>query len=169
MSHVNKLLAVRKQQQKEGILVLFLTHERTQDLELKPPQSRGEGTLFCQESISHPSRVLKIKWKIKKGRKVPGSMPPKAAEILLLLWWEAEMVGAIQSHSCFGSCRALLSFQKPCCIQTHLNMATWIPSSHGERPGYSGSIHGCSLEGRRKASTQSVCHTTWGVIFQVGQ
>lgn len=28
MSHVNKLLAVRKQQQKEGILVLFLTHER---------------------------------------------------------------------------------------------------------------------------------------------
>lgn len=61
MSHVNKLLAVRKQQQKEGILVLFLTHERTQDLELKPPQSGGGGTLFCQESISHPSRVLKIK------------------------------------------------------------------------------------------------------------
>lgn len=61
MSHVNKLLAICKQQQKEGILVLFLTHERTQDLELKPPQSGGRGTLFCQESISHPLRVLKIK------------------------------------------------------------------------------------------------------------
>lgn len=41
MSHVNKLLAIRKQQQKEGILVLFLTHERTQGLELKQLQKRG--------------------------------------------------------------------------------------------------------------------------------
>lgn len=35
MSHVNKLLAVRKQQQKEGILVLFPAHEFTQEPELK--------------------------------------------------------------------------------------------------------------------------------------
>lgn len=43
MSHVNKLLAVHKQQQKEGILVLFLTHECTQALELKQLKGGGQG------------------------------------------------------------------------------------------------------------------------------
>lgn len=41
---------------------------------------------------------------------------------------------------------SLLSFQKPCGTQTHLNMATWIPSSRGGRPACSGSIHCCSLK-----------------------
>lgn len=49
------------------------------------------------------------------------------------------MVGAIQSHSCLGSCRALLSFQTPRCAQTHLDMATWTPASRGGRPGLGGS------------------------------
>lgn len=80
MSHVNKLLAAHKQQQKEGILVLFPTHEFTPELELKYFKKGGD-SLFCQEVVIHRSSVLKIKGKNKKGIKVPGSMPPQAAEI----------------------------------------------------------------------------------------
>lgn len=57
MSHVNKLLAVHKQQQKEGILVLFLTHECTQALELKQLKG-GAGNLSF---VKKASGVLKIK------------------------------------------------------------------------------------------------------------
>lgn len=67
MSHVNKLLAVHKQQQKEGILVLFLTHECTQALELKQLKGGGRESLFCQESI----RSFKNKMKNSKRKKSP--------------------------------------------------------------------------------------------------
>lgn len=78
------------------------------------------------------------------------------------------MVGAIWSHSCFGNCWALLSFQKPCFTQTHLNRDTWIPSPYGKRPGYSSSIRCCSMEGRKKASTRSICHPTYRLAFSKG-
>lgn len=60
MSHVNKLLAVHKQQQKKAvILVLFLAHEFTQDISLEYFQRRE--SLFCQEITIYHSKKLKIK------------------------------------------------------------------------------------------------------------
>lgn len=64
MSHVNKLLAVRKQQQKEGTLVLFLAHDCTQDLELKPlKRRRGEGICLLSRKHQPPLKSFKNKMK----------------------------------------------------------------------------------------------------------
>lgn len=166
MSHVNKLLAVHKQQQK-----------RRHSTSVPNPRvyTRPWLRIFLKEGVSpllrnhHPPlKIFKNKttnWK--KGRKAPRLRASQGSRDSLLSEWEAEMVGAIQSHSCLGSSRALLSFQKPFCTQTHLDTATWSPSSRGGRPGCSGSPRCRSLEGRQ-ASPQRLCHPM-RLNFQIGQ
>lgn len=102
-------------------------------------------------------------------KKSPRLQASQGSRDSLLSEREAEMVGAIQSHSCLGSCRARLSLQTPRCTQTHLDMATWTPASHGGRPGLSGSTRCRSLEGRRQAAPRSPSHPTSRLHFQTGQ
>lgn len=64
------------------------------------------------------------------GRKVPGSTPSKAAEIHSSLgekqkWWALSRVTAALEAA--GLCCHFRSLA----AHTHLNTATWIPSSHG--------------------------------------
>lgn len=105
----------------------------------------------------------------KKMKKSPRLHASLGSRDSLLSEREAEMVGVIQSHSCLGSCLALLSFQTLRCTQTHLDMATWTPASHGGRPGRSGSARSRSLEGGRQAVPRSPGHTESRLNFQTGQ
>lgn len=121
---------------KGGVLVFFLTREFTQDLFKK------RESFFCQEIIICCLKNLKIKWNIKKkkGRKFPGSAPPKAAEIHSSggekqRWWARSRVTAAW-EAAGRSCHF-----RSLAVHTHLSGATWIPSSRGGRPGYSRSIH----------------------------
>lgn len=122
---------------KEGILVFFLTHEFTQEPSLA--QFKKRESFFCQEINIHHSKNIKIRRKIKKGREVAGSTPPKASEIHSSRsekqrWWARSRVAAALEAA------GLRCHFRSLAAHTHLNTATWTPSSHGGRPGYSGSI-----------------------------
>lgn len=121
-------------------------------------------SLFCQAMVVCHLQILKITWKIGKGGKVPGSLTPKAAQT-------RSSRGAKQRWWVWSSVPAAREAAGPSChfrnlaAHSHIrSIATWISSSPGGRPGYSGSILCCSLKPERTASTQSVA-TLYASLF----
>lgn len=160
MSHVNKLLAVHKQQQKMGggasssIPKPVGIHKRLCLNSLK----RGALSFVKKSSYATQNRYRRNE-KLKKEEK-PGAprLPPVAGR--------SQAGGAAQGPSCSG--RRQLPAPGSLAAHTRRGAATWTPSSRGRRPGCGASIR-CHPGGKARGLYASVCPSSRRWIFQAEQ